>query len=87
MLLAAATVAGALAASATDAAAGRRGFGPGLAVGVVGGLMLGSAIAASRPAYVVEGPVVVGPRACVVEEQVWSPRYQAYVLRPVRVPC
>jgi hypothetical protein len=89
-VLAAATIAVALVASATDASAGRRGgaVAAGVAAGLVGGLIVGSAIANSRPAYVVEpAPVVVGPRACVVEQQVWSPRYQAWVMRPVRVPC
>jgi hypothetical protein len=26
-------------------------------------------------------------RTCLVEQQVWSPRYQAWVMRPVRVAC
>ncbi len=54
-LLAAATIAVALAGSATDAAAQRRGgaVAAGIAAGVVGGLIVGSAIANSRPAYVV----------------------------------
>lgn len=57
-LLAAATIAVAVAGSATDASAQyRRGGGgavaAGIAAGVVGGLIVGSAIANSQPAYVV----------------------------------
>ena len=53
-LLAAATIAVAVAGSATDASAQRRGaVAAGIAAGVVGGLIVGSAIANSRPAYVV----------------------------------
>jgi hypothetical protein len=57
--VAAATIAVALAASTTDASAWRRhhyhggGVAAGLAAGLVGGLIIGSAIANSRPAYVV----------------------------------
>ena len=52
-LVAAATIAVSLAASATDASAQRRGdVAAGVAVGVLGGVLLGSAIANSRPAYV-----------------------------------
>jgi hypothetical protein len=87
-LVAAGTLAVSLAGSATDASAQGRGFGIGLATGLVGGAIIGSAIANSRPAYVVEpAPVVVAPRTCLVEQPVWSPRYQAYVMRPVRVAC
>jgi hypothetical protein len=32
-------------------------------------------------------PVVVSPRYCMVDQQVWSNRYQAWVVRPTRVPC
>ena len=57
-LLAAATIAVVVAGTATDASAQyRRGGGgavaAGIAAGVVGGLIVGSAIANSRPAYVV----------------------------------
>ncbi len=88
-LVAAATIAVSLAASATDASAQRNGaVAAGVAAGVVGGLLLGGAIANSRPAYVVEpAPVYVVPRTCVVDQQVWSNRYQAWVVRPVRVAC
>ena len=88
-LVAAATIAVSLAASATDASAQRRGaVAAGVAAGLVGGLIVGTAIANSRPAYVVEpAPVYVAPRTCVVDQQVWSNRYQAWVVRPVRVAC
>jgi hypothetical protein len=65
--------------------------------GVLGGLALGaivgSAVARPRPYYyepVYEpGPVYVVPerRTCVEEREVWSNRYQQYVIRSVRVPC
>jgi hypothetical protein len=32
-------------------------------------------------------PVYVAPRTCIVDQQVWSNRYQAWVVRPVRVAC
>jgi hypothetical protein len=88
-LVAAATIAVSLAATATDASAQRRGaVAAGVAAGLVGGLIVGSAIANSRPAYVVEpAPVYVAPRTCIVDQQVWSNRYQAWVVRPVRVAC
>src|SRR5712691_3979286 len=87
-VLAVATVAVSLATFATEASAGRRGgLAAGLAIGAVGGLIAGTAIANSRPAYVVEGPVVVAPRYCIVAQQLWSNRYQAWVVRPTRVPC
>jgi hypothetical protein len=81
-LVAAGTLAVSLAGSATDASAQRSGaVAAGVAAGFIGGAIVGSAIANSRPAYVVE------PRTCLVEQPVWSPRYQAYVMRPVRVAC
>ncbi|SRR6266508_985505 len=54
-VLAAATIAVSLAASATDASAQRRGgaIAAGVAAGFIGGAIVGSAIANSRPAYVV----------------------------------
>ena len=80
-LVGAGTVAVFLAASATDASAQRGSFATGAAVGVVGGVLLGTAIANSRPPY------AVAPRTCIVEQQVWSRRLQAWVVRPVRVAC
>ncbi len=52
-LLAAATIVVALASTSTDASAQRGAVAAGVAAGVVGGLIVGSAIANSRPAYVV----------------------------------
>ena len=86
-VLAAGTIAALLAASTTDVSAGSRGsFATGAAVGVVGGLLLGTAIANSRPAYA--APVAVAPaRTCISEEQIWSNRRQAWIVRPVRYAC
>ncbi len=87
-VLAAGSIAASLAASTTDVSAGGRGsFATGAAVGVVGGLLLGTAIANSRPAYA--APVAVAPaaRTCISEEQIWSNRRQAWVVRPVRYAC
>ena len=65
--------------------------------GVLGGLALGAIIggaaaAQPRPYYepVYEtAPVYVVPqrRMCLEEREVWSNRYQQYVIRNVRVPC
>src|SRR6266699_2334530 len=68
-LMAAAMIAGTLAATATDASAQRRhgwGWGPGVAAGIIGGAIITGAIMASRPrGYVVyEGygqPVQICP--------------------------
>jgi hypothetical protein len=87
-LVAAAAIAGSLAGSATDVSARDGAVAAGVAAGLVGGLIVGGAIANSRPAYVVEpAPVYVAPRTCIVDQQVWSNRYQAWVVRPVRVAC
>jgi hypothetical protein len=76
-LIAAGTIALSLAASITEASAQRRAgaFVAGATVGVVGGVLLGTAIANAAP------------RTCMVEQQVWSRRYQAWVVRPVPVAC
>jgi hypothetical protein len=87
-LVAAATIAVSLAGSATNVSARDGAVAAGVAAGLVGGLIVGGAIANSRPAYVVEpAPVYVAPRTCIVDQQVWSNRYQAWVVRPVRVAC
>jgi hypothetical protein len=62
--------------------------------GVIGGIAAGAiisgAIAPSAPAY---GPPPgygpgYGPRGgCYDQQQVWSNRYQTYVMRNVPVPC
>lgn len=70
--------------------------GCGVAAGVLGGLaagaIIGGAIAHSRPAYggpvyYDDEPVYVAPRRCFADEEVWSHRHQAYIVRRVRVPC
>src|SRR5262245_20385314 len=85
-LVVAAAVAVSFAGSATDASAGGRGgaVAAGVAAGLVGGLIVGGAIANAQPAPVYVAPA---PRTCIVEQQVWSNRYQAWVMRPVRVAC
>ena len=65
--------------------------GCGIAAGVLGGLIVGGAIAsAAQPRYYYEpAPVYVAPPPglCYADQEVWSNRAQAYVLRRVRVPC
>ena len=63
--------------------------GCGIAAGVVGGLIVGGAIAAAaQPRYYEPAPVYVAPPGvCYADQEIWSPRMQAYVLRRVRVPC
>jgi len=51
-LLAAAAIAGTLAATATDAGAQRRWFGPALGGAILGGLVVGSILATRPPGYV-----------------------------------
>ena len=78
-----------------DAQYYRRGpSGGAVAAGVIGGLaagaIIGGAIANSRPAYAYPAysePVYVVPRDCVANQEFWSERRQAYVIRRVRVPC
>jgi hypothetical protein len=90
-LAAAATVATAIAAMPTTADARCYGcaVGAGVLGGFVAGAIVGNAIANAQPApaYVAPAPVYAAPRTCLVEEQVWSNRYQAWVTRPVRVAC
>ena len=69
--------------------------------GVVGGLALGAIVGGAaaqqrgyydgqgygyQPAYGYE-PAYAAPQSCVVQQEVWSRRYQAYVVRNVRVTC
>jgi hypothetical protein len=64
--------------------------GCGVAAGLLGGLIIGGAIAsAAQPHYYEPAPVYVAPPPgiCYADQEVWSPRMQAYVLRRVRVPC
>jgi len=68
-----------------------------VAAGVIGGLaagaIIGGAIAAQpryhyEPAYENPRAVYVAPAgSCVVAQEVWSNRHQAYIVRNVRVPC
>jgi hypothetical protein len=61
----------------------------GLAVGaILGGAMSQPRYYAPAPVYE-PAPVYVVPqrRMCYEEQEVWSPRYQDYIVRTVRVPC
>jgi hypothetical protein len=73
----------------TSADAGCRGCWIG--AGVLGGVIAGTAIAnATAPRYYYEpAPVYVAPPPgrCFADQEVWSPRMQAYIVRRVRVPC
>jgi hypothetical protein len=90
-LLAAATIAGSLAATATDASAQGRGWGPGLALGILGGAVIAGAIMASRPrGYVVyEGYAqpVQGPGCYWASQPVYDYRGRVvgYTGQPVQV--
>ena len=64
----------------------------GLAVGaILGGAMAQPRYYEPAPRYYAPAyqPVYVAPRRemCVEQREVWSPRYQDYVVRNVRVPC
>lgn len=89
-LLAVAVTAGTLAAFATDAAAWRRGWGPGLGLGIIGGLALGAIIATRPPGYVVyEGynQPLYGPGCYWASQPVYDRfgRVVGYTGRPVQV--
>jgi hypothetical protein len=95
-LLMAATIAGALATSATDASAQwrrgwGRGWGPGIAAGVIGGAVVAGAIIASRPpGYVVyEGYAepVSAPGCYWASQPIYdgAGRIAGYTGRPVQV--
>ena len=88
-LLAVATSAALAAGTLSPTTADARCIGCAVGAGIVGGMILGGAIAGARPYYYPEAaPVYVEPRrACYADEEHWSPRLQAYVVRRVRVPC
>lgn len=80
-LVAAATIAGALVTAMPAAQAQHyhhhhgHGGGAGLAAGLIGGAIIGGAIAASRPAYAAPAPVYVDdyPPSCrLVRERFWD---------------
>jgi hypothetical protein len=85
--LAIATIAGSLV-SFTPPANAHGGLGVGLAAGLLGGAIVGGAIAASRPAY--GGPVYVEegppppPYRCHVRHRRYWDGYE-WVIRPVRI--
>ena len=87
---AAAIAAGSIVAPAPAFAGSKSGA---VAAGVIGGLAVGAMIgaAASQPRYVAPaygGPVYVAPqRMCIQQQQYWSNRRQAWVIRDVQVPC
>ena len=68
-----------------------------VAAGVIGGLAVGAIVGGAvasqprhyyAPAYENPRSIYVAPAgACVVNQEVWSNRHQAYIVRRVRVPC
>ncbi|MDP1584552.1 MAG: hypothetical protein Q8M18_14125 [Bradyrhizobium sp.] len=66
-----ATIAGSLAATPASA---QRGVGVGIAAGLLGGAIIGGAIASSRPAYAAPAPVYVDdyPACRLVRERFWD---------------
>jgi hypothetical protein len=91
-LTAAAIIAGTLAATATDASAQwRRGWGPGLALGILGGAIITGAILATRPAGYVVYPgyaqPVYGPGCYWASQPVYDRygRVVGYTGQPVQV--
>ena len=81
--LAVATIAGAL---ATTPASAQRGVAAGVA-GLIGGAIVGGAIASSRPAYAAPAPVYVeeGPACRMVRQRVWDDYRGAWMYRRVEV--
>jgi len=83
--LAIATIAGSLV-SVTPAAKAQRGVAAGVAAGLLGGAIVGGAIASSRPAYggpvYVEGPPGPPPGCYYRRERYWDG--YGWVIRPVR---
>ena len=77
--------------AATDASAQRRGFGPGLALGILGGAVIAGAIIASRPQGYVMYPgyaqPVYGPGCYWASQPVVDPygRVVGYTGQPVQV--
>ena len=66
---------------------GGRWVGPAIVGGAALGVLAGAALAGPR--YYGPGPVYAGPGpgTCLVDQEVWSPYYRAYVWRRVPVPC
>ena len=91
LLLAAATIAVSLAATATDASAQwRRGWGPGIAAGIVGGAIIGSILASRPRGYVVYegyGQPVYGPGCYWASQPLYDQwgRVVGYSGQPVQV--
>jgi hypothetical protein len=90
-LVAIATSAVLAAATLAPTAADARCRGCGIGLGLLGGLIIGGAIASAAqpyPYYAEPAPVYAAPPGvCYADQEMWSPRLQAYVLRRVRVPC
>jgi hypothetical protein len=85
-LTAAAALAVALTAAPSDAFAQRRSALPFVLGGVAAGAIIGGALAGPR--YYEPAPVYVAPaQRCFADQEVWSNRRQAYVIRRVIVPC
>ncbi len=89
-VLAAATIAGTLAVTATDASAQRRWFGPAIVGGIIGGAVIGSILASRPRGYVVYegyGQPVYGPGCYWASQPVYDRfgRVVGYTGQPVQV--
>lgn len=81
--------------AAAPQSAQARNNGGAIAAGVIGGIAAGAIIAGAAnsrgpydgPVYAPSYAVEPAPRGCFERQEVWSPRYQTYVVRTVRVPC
>jgi hypothetical protein len=82
-LVAIAATAGSLV-TVTPQAKAHDGVGAGIAAGLLGGAIVGGAIAASRPVYVAPAPVYVEAAPCYWQHQRYWDGY-GWVIRPVRV--
>ena len=73
-LLALVAVAALAVSMASPAHAWRGGWGPGVGLGLLGGAIIGGAIASSRPAYAAPAPVYVDeyPACRMVRERFWD---------------